>query len=129
MITGKIDLAKITGAKIVAGKSGNTTYLDITKAKLFKGRTGTDGHTPYYLDVAMIDTKQTSFGDWRDENTHMIVEASSKEDRAANKRGAILGNAQDRSKRRTNDQSPADPASRPEVPGAGSPIDPDDVPF
>jgi hypothetical protein len=112
MITGKIDVTKID------------------KTKLFKGKPGKDGKCPMYLDIALIETKRSGFGDWRDDNTHMIVQSVTMEERAAGKRGAILGNAQDRSSKRTNDQQPADPASTdpndhlPSIEGDG-----DDVPF
>lgn len=110
MITGKIDVTKID------------------KTKLFKGKPGKDGKCPMYLDIALITTARSSFGDWRDDNTHMIVQSSTKEERAAGKRGAILGNAQDRSSRRTNDQAPADPT--PTDPNDHLPsTEPDDVPF
>ncbi len=126
MITAKIDIARLTGTKIVTGKSGTNTYLDITNARLFKGKTK-DGHTPYYLDLALIETKQSSFGDYRDENTHMVCEGTTKEERAANKRGAILGNAQDRSKRRTNDQQPTEPGHLGS--SENTPADDTDLPF
>lgn len=130
MIKLKLDLAKITGAKVVQGKNklpdGHfITYLDITNAKLFVGKAGKDGHVPYYLDLVMMESKQSSYGDWRDDQTHMIVEDKTKEERAAGTRGAILGNASDMSKRRTNDRQP----ELPPVSAPTSPIDDTDCPF
>jgi len=108
MITAKIDVTKID------------------KTRLFKGKPGKDGKCPMYLDLALIETKQTDFGDWRDDQTHMIVQSVSKEERLKGIKGPILGNACDRSARRTNDQEPADPGAA-AAPEAG-PED-DDVPF
>lgn len=64
MITGKIDCTKIAKEKLFAGKDG---------AK--------------YLDIVLIPTPNGKFGDF------MIVQSASKEERAAGKRGVILGNA------------------------------------
>lgn len=109
MITAKIDVTKID------------------KTRLFKGKPGKDGKCPMYLDLALIETAPTDFGDWRDDQTHMIVQSVSKEERAKGITGPILGNACDRSARRTNDQAPADPqAAAAET--ATTPED-DDVPF
>ncbi len=108
MITAKIDVTKID------------------KSRLFKGKPGKDGKCPMYLDLALIETKQTNFGDWRDDQTHMIVQSVSKEERLKGIKGPILGNACDRSARRTNDQPPADPDAPAET---ASPIEDDDVPF
>lgn len=52
----------------------------IDKAKLFKGEQGT------YLDIVLIETPNGQYGDW------MVCQATTKEERAAGKRGAILGN-------------------------------------
>lgn len=54
----------------------------IDKTKLFKGAKGT------YLDCTLIETPTNPHG-----NSHMIVQAVSKEDRLAGVKGAILGNA------------------------------------
>lgn len=63
MITAKIDVSKMD------------------KTKLFKGAKGT------YLDIVLIPTPQSEFGDY------MICQSVSKEERLAGKKGAILGNA------------------------------------
>jgi hypothetical protein len=107
MITCKIDCSKID------------------KTKLFKGKKRPDGTAPLYLDLTLIETKQSSYGDYRDEQTHMIVQSTTKEERAAGVKGNILGNAIDRSRRRTNDQQPADPGA----PQAPANPETDDVPF
>lgn len=130
MIKLKLDLAKMTGVKVVKGKNklpngGFSTYLNITNASLFVGKAGKDGHTPYYLDLVMLETKQSKFGDWRDNQTHMIVEDMKKEDRDAGKKGAIIGNASAMDKKRSNDLTPlGTPVSTPP-----SPISDDDCPF
>jgi hypothetical protein len=96
----------------------------ITKSRLFKGKEK-DGKSPMYLNAILLETKQSSFGDWRDDQTHMIVEDCTKEERAAGVKGAIIGNATDMRHRRTNDQPPADPNDHlPGVPG-----DQDEIPF
>lgn len=105
-----------------------TARIDMTlvdQSKLFTGKARPDGTCPKYLNVVLLESKQTQYGDWRDDNTHMIVQDASKEERAAGKRGAILGNAQDRNKRRTNDKPPTDPNDHlPSTEGDG-----DDIPF
>ena len=128
MIKIKIDLAKMTGVKVVKGTKQRAdgkfgTFLDITDARIFVGREK-DGHTPYYLDLVAFDKKPSQFGDWRDDQTHFIAEDKTKEEREAKVETAILGNASDGSKRRTNDRPPAQQAA----PAATS-NEPDDVPF
>lgn len=126
MIKLKLDLAKMTGVKVVSGKNAANTYLDITGTRLFKAKANKDGHTPYYLDLVMLETKQSQYGDWRDDQTHMIVEDMKKEERDAGKKGNIIGNGSDYSKRRTNDRPPVqEPVGTPPA----SPIDSDDCPF
>jgi hypothetical protein len=101
--------------------------IDVTKiekARLFKGKPR-DGKTPMYLDAVLIETKQSNFGDWRDDQTHMIVQDVSKEERDKGVKGPIIGNATDTGKRRTNDKPPAAPAPA----ETASPIEDDDVPF
>lgn len=105
-----------------------TARIDVTKidkARLFKGKMK-DGKCPMYLDIAIIETKQSQYGDWRDDQTHMVVQSVTQEERKAGVKGPILGNACDRDKRRTNDKPPAAKAEDhlPSVPG-----DEDDVPF
>ena len=64
LITAKIDVTKIT------------------KGKLFVGKSGT------YLDVVLVPTPDNQYG-----NDFMVVESTTKEERAANVKGVILGNA------------------------------------
>ena len=54
----------------------------IDKTKLFKGKTDT------YLDVILIDTPDSRYGD-----DFMVVQSVTKEEREQGIRGAILGNA------------------------------------
>ena len=65
MITAKIDCTKIDKSKLFLGKNG---------AK--------------YLDIVLIESKNDQYG-----NDYMVVQSVSQEERAAGKRGAILGNA------------------------------------
>ena len=97
--------------EIIAGKINVTK---IAKEKLFKGKSGT------YLDIVLIPTKQSNYGDERDENTHMIVQSATKEERLAGKKGNILGNAKCLSARATSAQSAKSPPAE---------DDSSDVPF
>lgn len=65
----RIDLSKVDQAHVFAGKNGAR-----------------------YLDIALLETKPSNFGDQRDENTHMAVQSLPKQERDAGKEGAILGN-------------------------------------
>ena len=61
--------------------------IDVTKInkdKLFKGEKGT------YLNCVLIETPNNQYG-----NSHMIVQDTSKEEREAGIKGAILGNAKE----------------------------------
>ena len=62
----------------------------IDQSKCFKASSGA-----VYLDAALIPTAPTSYGDNRDEQTHMIVQDIPKEERLAGGKGAILGNGQE----------------------------------
>lgn len=106
-----------------------TAKIDVTKidkARLFKGKPGKDGVCPMYLDIAIMESKPTNYGDWRDEQTHFIVQSVSKQERLNGIKGNIIGNACDKDRNR----KPA-----PEVPGsvettpAIDAMDNDDVPF
>ena len=65
IIVGKIDVTKVNKDRLFAGKNG---------AK--------------YLDVVLVETPGNQYGDH-----FMITESVTKEERAANVRGTILGNA------------------------------------
>jgi len=56
----------------------NVTKFD--KTKFFKGEKGT------YADIVLIETPNGKYGDF------MVVQGVTKEERAAGKQGAILGN-------------------------------------
>jgi hypothetical protein len=63
-----------------------TAKIDVTKIekeRLFPGKNGAK-----YLDVVLIPTANDRFG-----NSHMVVQAVSKEERQAGVKGPILGNA------------------------------------
>jgi hypothetical protein len=66
-------MAKIISVKI------NVTKID--KLRLFKGKNGT------YLDCALIPSSNDQYG-----NDFMVVQNVTKEERAAGKRGEIIGN-------------------------------------
>ena len=62
-----------------------TLNIDVTKIdkdRLFKGKQGT------YLDAVLIATPDSQYG-----HDYMIVQSTTKEEREAGQRGAILGNA------------------------------------
>lgn len=75
MITGKIDVKKIT------------------KSRLYVGEKGT------YLSVVLIPTPNGKYGDY------MIVEEVTKEERESGKKGVILGNAKNVGGSRTQNDS------------------------
>ena len=84
MITGKIDLGKITGAKVL--KKDGRIFVEVTDSKLFEGKTGA-----LYLDLTLWDTPGDKFGnDWR------IVQSVSQEARQRGEKGPILGNGKNR---------------------------------
>ena len=60
---------------------GSIDVLKINKEKLYKGKKGT------YLNVVLIPTPTSDYGDW------MIVEEATEEERKAGEKGTILGNA------------------------------------
>jgi hypothetical protein len=111
MITGKIDLAKIGGVKLLE-KDGRT-FLEITNAKLFAGKNGAR-----YLDLTLWETPGGQYGDWR------ITQDLGKEARASGEKGAILGNGTNRGTGQTSA-----PPKRPSAPPPREEIDPDSVPF
>jgi len=91
----------------------NVTKID--KARLFKGEKGT------YLDVNLIETPGDQYG-----NDYMIVQAVSKEERAAGVKGAVLGNAKIRGAGAP--KPAAAPAPKPAAAPGAENLD-EDVPF
>lgn len=90
----------------------------ITKDRLYVGKTGAK-----YLDAIAMELDQPDqYG-----NTWRIVESVTKEERAAGKRGPILGNMKDIVGKAS--QKPAPAQRQPASPESESPIDQDDVPF
>lgn len=108
ILTVRIDCTLITKSRLYPGKKKNRKDL-----------------MPQYLDLVLIPTKQTQFGDWRDEQTHMVCESVSKAERDAGVKGEILGNAIEKTDR---DRRPPTTAQS----AATKPADDDDsndVPF
>lgn len=93
--------------------------IDVTKidkARLYKGKKGT------YLDAVLIPTPDSKY-----DQTHMVVESVSKEEREQGIKGAIIGNATEMIKR--DQRQPKDePPAQMERPGFKY-DDEDDVPF
>lgn len=98
----------------------NTIYIkiDVTKidkARLYKGQKGK------YLDAVCIPTPNSKY-----DNTHMIVESVSKEERDQGVKGTIIGSATEIIKRdyhKADDKPPAQMERPGHIP------DEDDVPF
>jgi len=85
-----------------------TAKIDVTKidkSRLYKGQKGT------YLDVVLIPTPQSEYGDF------MIVQQVSKEERDSGVKGEILGNG----------KVMGEAKSQPEEPQTSAPED--DLPF
>ena len=78
VITLSIDVTLIEKARLVEGKKLNKKNV-----------------LPKYLSLALIPSKPTQFGDRRDENTHIVFQSTSKEERESGVRGDILGNAKE----------------------------------
>ena len=79
----------------------NLDVTKINKEKLFKGEKG------IYLNCVLIPTPDNQYG-----NDYMIVEDTTKEEREAGTKGAILGNA----KLYKFEEKPAEPSNNDEVP-------------
>lgn len=114
MITGKLDLTKIKGAKLLQ-KDGRE-FIEITACGLFAGKSGAR-----YLDLTLRETPGGQYGDWR------ITQDLGKEARASGEKGAILGNGTNRGTGPASQQSA--PPKRPATPPPPRDIDPSDVPF
>lgn len=78
----------------------------IDKARLFKGAKG------LYLDLVMRETPNGQY-----DQTHMVCQSVTKEERLAGKKGAILGNAKPMGGAKRTEAAPASqPASTTDVP-------------
>jgi hypothetical protein len=105
-----------------------TARIDVTKIekeRLYKGEKGK------YLDIVLIPTPNAKY-----EQTHMVVQSISQDERKAGIKGSILGNAKEiQQERRSYDEPP--PANRRQLAGAEAKTEPewaaeqdeDDVPF
>ena len=105
-----------------------TARIDVTqidKTRLYQGKKGK------YLDIVLIPTPNAKY-----EQTHMVVQSISQDERKAGIKGNILGNAKEiEQERRSYDGPP--PAHRRQLEGAEAKAEPDwvanededDVPF
>jgi hypothetical protein len=105
-----------------------TARIDVTKIekeRLYKGEKGK------YLDIVLIPTPNAKY-----EQTHMVVQSISQDERKAGIKGSILGNAKEiQQERRSYDEPP--PSNRRQLAGAEAKTEPewaaeqdeDDVPF
>lgn len=113
---------------------GNIITLDIDvtmidKARLVKGKKPNKKQVlPQYLRLVLLPSKPTQYGDRRDDQTHMVVQSVSKEEKDKGIRGEILGNAVERTgvdRRAPSTESAA--SATPAEPAEDSTDD--DVPF
>jgi hypothetical protein len=105
-----------------------TARIDVTqidKSRLYQGKKGK------YLDIVLIPTPNAKY-----EQTHMVVQSISQDERKAGIKGNILGNAKEiEQERRSYDEPP--PSNRRQLAGAEAKTEPewaaeqdeDDVPF
>lgn len=97
-----------------------TARIDVTKidkSRLYKGQKGT------YLDICLIETPDSRYGD-----SHMVVQAVSKEEREQGVKGNILGNAKTWGPRREEERyRSAEPATV--AASAPATNQTDDIPF
>ena len=105
-----------------------TVRIDVTqidKSRLYQGKKGN------YLDIVLIPTPNAKY-----EQTHMVVQSVSKEERDQGIKGNILGNAKEIEQERRGYSEPP-PAHRRQLAGAEARAEPDwaaeqdqdDVPF
>ena len=105
-----------------------TARIDVTKIekeRLYKGEKGT------YLDIVLIPTPNARY-----EQTHMVVQSISQDERKAGIKGNMLGNAKEIEQERRGYSEPP-PARRRQLAGAEARTEPDwaaeqnqdDVPF
>jgi hypothetical protein len=76
-----------------------TLKIDVTKiskAKLYKGEKGT------YLNCTLIETPASQYGDY------MVVEETTKQEREAGIKGTILGNGKDLKQKQSTAQTALD---------------------
>lgn len=78
--------------------------IKITKAKLYKGEKGT------YLNCTLVPTPNSEHSDW------MVVEETSKDEREKGNKGAILGNASVIKKKEQTNSTVSDAQVIPEEP-------------
>ena len=84
IITGKIDLAKIHGAKVL--KKDGRTFIEVTASQLFEGKNGA-----LYLDLTLFASTNDQYGnDWR------INQDLPRALRDGGAKGAILGNGKNK---------------------------------
>ncbi len=107
-----------------------TIKIDATlvdKKRLFPGRKKNKKDlTPQYLELVCLPTKPSNFGDYRDEQTHMVCQSVTKAERDAGVRGEILGNACER----VGERDRRAPAAKPAAPVAGDePPEDQEIPF
>lgn len=112
VITAKIDVTLIDKARLFPGKKKNK------KDKL-----------PQYLDIVLMPTKQSNFGDYRDKQTHMVVQSVSAEEREQGIKGEILGNAIEIVKRGPGPSAPVTPPPAPESAEGDGAAESDSIPF
>jgi len=87
MIKLKIDLTKLTGARLMTSKSGKPiVVIDLENSRTFQAKSGA-----VYADLCVVERKEV--GEYGD--THFIAEDVSKEERQGGVKGAIVGNGKE----------------------------------
>ena len=94
-----------------------TASLDVTKfdKTKFKHVTKRNGEKAVYADIVLIETPNSEYGDY------LVVQGTTKEERDAGKKGAILGNAKVFKSRKQDAKQQAQEAQ--------SDLPPEDVPL
>jgi hypothetical protein len=99
--------------------------IDLSKvdeAFVFAGRNGAR-----YLDIVVLESKPSNFGDNRDENTHMAIQSLPKQERDSGNKGPILGNMKPFGGQAKTTSPKPTPKSK--ATAADMPPEVDDVPF
>jgi hypothetical protein len=125
MIKLKIDLTKLTGAKLMQSKSGKPILvIDLENSRTFQAKSGA-----VYADLCVVERKEV--GEYGD--THFIAEDVSKEEREDGVKGAIVGNGKELEKRQQSRGREAQPqwreSAKRETMETVFTADEDDIPF
>jgi len=126
MIKLKIDLTKLTGAKLMKSNSGKPiVVIDLDNSRTFQGKNGA-----VYADLCLVERKEV--GEYGD--THFIAEDTTKQERQDGVKSAIVGNGKELEKRQQS-RGLEEPRGRQSAPSNRETVDTvftgeeDDIPF